>query len=752
MKRMRSSIDYKLGWIGWLVLLIGLVVGFALTGLTVEPNRIVILVCCVLFFGLLLSRLVLAMRREQRGRLVPGILAVGIVLWATESAVVTTHQGDSSAHLTAGEGAYLVTYLVFAVYVLLDSEHRPTRAWGTWLETAVICGGTASLAGTLLLTPLASRTSNAASLLVALLYPVADVMLMLLVVAQIGLRMRSRNRNATQICFGFLLLALADASFVGNVQHGSEGSSLVSIVLWAAGFAQLVSAACRRPTEEASQAASDVPGVILAAAAVIAISVLVLRPDGGLGVYLAAPAVITLVAGGGRMLLALRDARGAAEAVALARTDDLTMLPNRRAMLWRIDEDLAAGRPLALMLMDLNGFKDINDTLGHASGDIILQMSGRRIRTAMPASVFVGRLGGDEFGLVVADEDEIRLMETANLALAALRQPTLAHGIELVVDAAVGITIRGPDDEDSSGLLRRADVAMYQAKSSGVDAVIYDPSRDEFSRNRLQMAEELRRGIAEGELVLWYQPQIEAATQEICGLEALVRWQHPERGLLPPIVFLPIAQHAGLMPALSDAVIKRAALDVKSWRPVLAIRVALNCPPPELLSGVFLQRLLKAAEENGLDPTDFLIEVTEDSFLADPERARGVVQHVRDQGIEIAIDDYGTGFSSLAYLRDLPIDELKIDRSFISAMGSDQRSRMIVESTVKMAHGLELRVVAEGVEDAATAAMLVAMGADAIQGYHFARPMPADQVAAWVLHWRATLADFSGLGGRGHRV
>jgi diguanylate cyclase len=306
--------------------------------------------------------------------------------------------------------------------------------------------------------------------------------------------------------------------------------------------------------------------------------------------------------------------------------------------------------------------------------------------------------------------------------------------------------VRAPSDGKSVELLRRADVAMYQAKSTRAGAVLYDAHSDDFSRQRLQLSEELRKAIPDGQLVLHYQPQIDAATQQVCGLEALVRWQHPQRGLLAPAQFLPVAEHAGLMPALSDAIIKRATADVASWRSAeLGVRVALNCPPPELLSGVFLQRTLKAIQEHGLQSSDFLIEVTEDSFLLDPERARGIVEDVRDHGFEVSIDDYGTGFSSLAYLRDLSIDELKIDRSFISAMTADQRSRMIVESTVKMAHGLELRVVAEGVEDAATAAMLVAMGADVIQGYYFARPMPAEEVITWVEHWRASLPDFSGL-------
>ncbi|MGH8963102.1 MAG: putative bifunctional diguanylate cyclase/phosphodiesterase [Jatrophihabitantaceae bacterium] len=750
---MRRAAEYRLGWLVWAVMAAGVGIDLAVTGVRAQPNRVAVLVFCVVFFGILLLRLALAMRAQTSRRYSLGILMFGVLLWAGESSILqTAQQGDHGQHLAEGELAYLLTYLVFVVYLLVDGERRPARAVSTWMETAVVSGGSASLAGTLLLTPLAAETPDAVSLLVALVYPVADVMLALLVIAQISLHMRSPNRASAQLCLGFVLLAVADASFVSNVLHGSDGSSVLAIVLWGAGFAQLVSAACRRPVAGAVQGFGEVPAPILIAATVAAIGVLVFRPDGGVGIYLTAPAVLTLLAAGARLLVALREAKGAAQAFADARTDDLTKLPNRRAMLARIDEELSAGRPLALMLMDLNGFKDINDSLGHAAGDVILQLSGSRMRAALPAKVMVARLGGDEFALVVPDEDGLTLMETANLALAAVREPAIAHGIELVVGASVGIAIREPDDLESSALLRRADVAMYQAKTSGAGAVIYEADRDDFSRDRLRMVEELRRAMADGQLVLWYQPQIEAATQEVCGLEALVRWNHPTRGLLPPAEFLPVARHAGLMPALSDAVIRHAASDMRKWAVVgrLRICVALNCPPPELLSGTFVRRLRGAIDEYGLDTANFMVEVTEDSFLADPERARDIVLDIRDQGLKISIDDYGTGFSSLAYLRDLPIDELKMDRSFVMTMTADRRSRMIVESTVKMAHALELRVVAEGVEDASTAAMLVAMGADTVQGYHFARPMPADQVVAWVKSWGAGLAEIPRLSGDRH--
>jgi EAL domain-containing protein (putative c-di-GMP-specific phosphodiesterase class I) len=255
------------------------------------------------------------------------------------------------------------------------------------------------------------------------------------------------------------------------------------------------------------------------------------------------------------------------------------------------------------------------------------------------------------------------------------------------------------------------------------------------------MSEELRRGISEDQLVVWYQPQMDAATQHITGIEALVRWQHPTQGLMQPLHFLPDARRSGLMLALSEAVAHRVVNDARRWMDSgFDFRVAMNCAPPELMSGSLLPRLFESVDEAGLQPEMLLVEVTEDSFLSDPERAREMILELRENDIQVSIDDYGTGFSSLAYLRDLPVQELKMDRSFVATIRSDARSRVIVTSTMQMAHAMGLRMVAEGVEDAETAAELIAMGVDVLQGIHVARPMIAAEVGPWVRRWSAGLA------------
>ena len=475
----------------------------------------------------------------------------------------------------------------------------------------------------------------------------------------------------------------------------------------------------------------------------VGIVVLALRPAGDAGLYVSIPSAMMLLAVSGRLVLALHDAGRTSAALTRSHTDELTGLPNRRGLRERVDASIARGTGLVLAVLDLDGFRDINDTLGHPAGDEVLERVGQRIRRAVPALATVARLGGDEFGILTPRGDYGLMTETAGEVLEILSEPLRVEGIDIALTASVGIVTFAPGETiDSTELLRRAEVAMYRGKGGARSCVVtYDALQDDYSKARLRISEELRRGIARGELEVWYQPQIDASTMRPCALEALVRWRHPTDGLLSPVAFLPAARRAGLMPLLSQEVVRLAVSDAVRWHAMgLRLRVAVNCAPPELLSGLVVPQLSQAISDAGLPPDSLVLELTEESFVAEPERARELMQDVRDYGVQISIDDYGTGFSSLAYLRDLPVDELKLDRSFVSAIGTDARSRMIVASTVQMAGALGLRTVAEGVEDAATAAELVAMGVTALQGYHISRPMPAADVLDWVARW-PTLAD-----------
>ncbi|HMO12428.1 MAG TPA: bifunctional diguanylate cyclase/phosphodiesterase, partial [Actinotalea sp.] len=304
------------------------------------------------------------------------------------------------------------------------------------------------------------------------------------------------------------------------------------------------------------------------------------------------PAVVTLAATGWRLILALREARGAAEAMRLSLTDELTGLPNRRSVLQATDHAIQHQGPVSLLLLDLDAFKDINDSLGHSIGDDVLISLGERMRdVAMPGHV-VARLGGDEFAVIVPSEDELELFEIAQTIRGVLRRPLRVEGIDLSLDASVGIAIREESDTSAVEMLRRADVAMYEAKQSRAGVLLFDRAQDGMSHLRLLRGEALRQAIADGQLIAWYQPQVDARTRQVVAMEALVRWWHPTEGLLPPIAFLPDARRAGLMPALTEAIMRQVIADAVRWREEgFAFRVAMNWAPPELVNGQLLPRL-----------------------------------------------------------------------------------------------------------------------------------------------------------------
>jgi diguanylate cyclase (GGDEF)-like protein len=722
----------------WAVMLVALVVNQIAIWLD-HGSPAILLTALALFFPLLVLRLVIvAVLRPQR-RLTLLLLTAAIATWALGSMWVNAGGEGQTEFPAPGEWLFMLSYLGMVAYVLRDVDRRPSSQTQRWLDIVIICGGTACLAFLLLVTPVrAASHLEGIPLLLALIYPLADIILALLVLAQSLLRTRIERRKSWMVGAGFVLLAAADSGFTLQDSASSYDFGNSSYALWGVGFALLVAAACR-PEQTVIRAVPKSSGTpFLVGAGIVALTVLSIRPDDTLAYYMLPPAVLTMAAVAGRMTLALRDANRANEAFALSQTDDLTKLPNRRAVRAWLANGIADRRPLALMLLDLDGFKEINDSLGHRAGDTVLKLVAVRMREAVEPHVRVARLGGDEFAIILDTADEIELMEIAHGVLRELAKPIVVEGIEISPSGSIGVTVALTADMDGSELLRRADVAMYQAKNSGLGAALYDAQLDEFSRSRLQLAEELRRGIADGQIEVWYQPQLDATTMQVCGLEALVRWRHPTQGVISPVSFLPAARRAGLMGQLSDLVARRAVEDLHRRREAgIDLRVAINCAPPELLGPTFLPQLFEAVLEWDIPADCLVLEVTEESFLADPVHTRDLMVDLRQHGVQVSIDDYGTGFSSLTYLRNLPVQELKIDRALIGNVAIDDRSRMIVASTIQLAHALGMRIVAEGVENAADLASLVAMGIDSVQGYHLGRPMPSGQVDRWVREWTA---------------
>ena len=414
--------------------------------------------------------------------------------------------------------------------------------------------------------------------------------------------------------------------------------------------------------------------------------------------------------------------------------DALTGLANRQCFQSRLRTALSQPRPdAAVMLTDLDRFKEINDTLGHHHGDLLIREIAARIADTAPVIATVSRLGGDEFALLIPGLDDEAAVELAHRIRKAIKEPCTLDGVSIEVDASIGIAVAPEHGTDDSVLLKRADMAMYAAKSAHSGVEIYDRERDEYSPRRLALASRLRSAIHGGEMLLHYQPQVVAATGDVVGAEALIRWQHPEYGMVPPIEFIPIAEQSGLISELTRWVLESAIDQLADWRRQgLNIGVSVNVSMRNLLDASITERITELLALHNIPSGTLTLEITETQMMNDPARTLPLLHRLDAYGVRLSVDDFGTGYSSLSYLNDLPVHEVKIDKSFILHADADNGSNdAIVRAIVSMSHHLGLETVAEGVEDAATERALSALGCTRLQGYHIARPMPAEDLPRW---------------------
>jgi diguanylate cyclase (GGDEF)-like protein len=418
--------------------------------------------------------------------------------------------------------------------------------------------------------------------------------------------------------------------------------------------------------------------------------------------------------------------------------DSLTGLPNRVLFHDRVEQAIESARRhdtgAVVMVMDLDHFKEINDTLGHYHGDRLLQLVGERITSVLRAEDTVARLGGDEFAVLLPSiPDRGYAISIADKILAGLRSTFEIDGLGLEVGASIGIACFPQHGEDKETLIQRADIAMYVAKAEKSGAQLYETEQDRHSVQRLALAGELRRAIESDELVLHYQPKVDVADGRVVGAEALCRWQHPSLGMIMPDEFVPLAEHTGLITPMTRQVINLALEQVADWRAKgHRMSVAVNLCARSFLDSQLLDDISELLAVWNVDPSLLELEITESMIVGDPERARAVLEQLNELGITLAIDDFGTGYSSLAYLRQLPVDEIKIDKSFVLQMGANHADETIVRSIIDLAHNLEMRAVAEGVEDSAILTRLGELGCDVAQGYHISRPLPAKSFERWM--------------------
>ena len=428
--------------------------------------------------------------------------------------------------------------------------------------------------------------------------------------------------------------------------------------------------------------------------------------------------------------------RGGSEAIAKehqALHDALTGLPNRELFRDRIDQAIRSsrrsGEAAVVMIMDLDHFKEINDTLGHHHGDLLLQEVSRRLMATLRDADTVARLGGDEFGVLLPRvQNSQDATVVAQQLLVALREPFVLEGMRLEIDASIGIALHPVHGEDVETLNQRADIAMYSAKQSGRGYAIFEPELDRHSPRRLALAGGLRSAINKGEITLYYQPKADLRTGTIVGVEALARWDHPEFGIVGPSEFVPIAEQTGLITPLTSHVLDVALRQIRKWSDsgLAALSIAVNLSARSFLDTQLAVEIPRLLARWDVKAEQLELEITESMLMTDPARAEATLTRLSQIGLTLSVDDFGTGYSSLANLKRLPVDVIKIDKSFVMEMATDASDAAIVRSTIDLAHNLGLRVVAEGVESEDAWRHLEALGCDFAQGYFLSRPLPAD--------------------------
>jgi len=419
-----------------------------------------------------------------------------------------------------------------------------------------------------------------------------------------------------------------------------------------------------------------------------------------------------------------------------ALSDALTGLPNRAGLDVELTRRLAGtNAPVGLLFVDLDHFAAVNTSLGTAAGDELLLVVAERLRGCAREAATTARLSGDEF-VVVDDLDVSGATALAQRVLAAIGEPVVVQGLEIVVSASVGVAVTAGPEDTPERLLHHAAVAMHRAKARGRRRVeVHDPARTDAVVDRLRLLGELRRSISDGDLRLHFQPRIGLAAGTMTGVEALVRWQHPVRGLLPPSEFIDVAEESGLVRELGTWVLEAAVAQAARWAGDPAqrtVEMAVNVSARQLADPGLVGAVTAVLGRHGLDPHLLVLEVTETALMTDPDAAAAALRALKELGVGIAVDDFGTGYASLTYLQRFPVDELKIDRSFVMGLGVNDGDDAIVATCVQLAHAMGIRAVAEGVETEAQRLALIGMDCDFVQGYHFARPLTASALEDWV--------------------
>jgi diguanylate cyclase (GGDEF)-like protein len=673
---------------------------------------------------------------RRRGRWGWGALAVALWLFTAGSVLWTTWvQYLQPPPYPSLSDACFLSFFVFAFpgIGLLVRETVPRTAKTIWIDGLIAALGVAALESTVVIGPIitANHVGGFGTVATNIAYPIGDMVLVTMVVAVFAVRGWHPGRLWWTLGAGLVLFAAADSVYVLRVTSGTYVTGTPLDSLWLIGALLMAFAAWQGMGVAAAKNTAIIQPTnavaILFLLSSLGIVVYAAGRSISLGVVLATATLLIAIA---RAAYAFRQLRALADSRREARTDELTGLPNRRLFFESLAACLEPGPTArtAVLMIDLDRFKEINDSLGHSVGDDVLRELGPRLIEAVGTTGTVARLGGDEFGLVLAAPiDAAGAIEVAERVCDALRQPFELKGMSLRVDASIGIALAPEHGAAPETLLQKADVAMFAAKRSHAPWQVYSSEYEQNARERLELMEDLRDALRRGEIVLFYQPILDLASGVVTGAEALARWRHPSRGLLPPIAFLSLIADAGLMEPFTMDVLDQALVQQSRWSTAgYDIRVSVNISAASLRDDELPDKIAALIVKREVNPERITLEITEDSFIADPEQALLVLERLRALGVELAIDDFGTGFSSLTYIRRLPVSELKLDRTFLTGAPQDKRAVSIIRSTVDLAHSLGLRIVAEGIENLGALALVDDLGCDVAQGYLMGRPVPAE--------------------------
>ncbi len=629
--------------------------------------------------------------------------------------------------------SFLADYpLALVGIVILVRETVPNFSRTIWVDGLIAALGVAALEATLVLSPiLQTNRGNFGVVVTNIAYPFGDLVLISLVVGVFAVRGWRPGPLWWTLGAGLVMFAGADSVYLLRTVSNTYVTGTPLDSLWAIAAFMIALAAwqgmrAKSKVSPAIQAPNVVPALFLVSS--LGIIVYASAQHGiRIGVVLAG---LTLVIAIGRSAYAFRQLRALADSRREARTDDLTGLPNRRFFFERLAvclEPNPAPHRLAVLMIDLDRFKEINDSLGHHVGDDVLRQIGPRLTAAVRGAGTVARLGGDEFGLVLSPlVQPAAATEVAERVREALRQPFQLEGMSLRVDASIGIAVAPDHGTTPESVLQKADVAMFAAKRAHAPWQMYSAEHEQNARDRLELMEDLRDALRRHEIVVHYQPILDLSSGGVTGAEALARWQHPSRGLLAPAVFLGLVTDAGLMDPFTMDVLDQAFIQQTRWTEMgYRLGVSVNISAASLRDDDLPDKIAALIAIRRIDPARITLEITEDCFIADPEQAMLILERLRGLGVELAIDDYGTGFSSLTYIRRLPVTELKLDRTFLTGAPRDKRAVSVIRSTVDLAHALGLRIVAEGIENLDALALVDDLGCDAAQGYLMGRPVPA---------------------------